>query len=125
MSCAIIGDSIALGIAMLNPACYHDAVNGRSVESITTLRPPRADRTVISAGSNHPSRATVLRLENLRKRIRGRVTWILPANRYAYEIRNIAVKYGDCYVRVNPGRDGVHPRSYRVLNHKVRSQACF
>src|SRR3546814_10220602 len=94
MSCLIIGDSIAVGIAGALGALHpHDcdvrATVGASVEAVSAMLPQRRYRSVIVAvGSNDSTRELRVRLPDLRARLGGaRVTWIYPYGRsVAWEI---------------------------------------
>lgn len=127
MSCAFIGDCIALGLALINPQCYPDAEVGRSAAAIAERRLPGSyDWVVISAGSNNPNyRALARQLRTIRARVDARrVAWILPTNRRSAAIvRRVAVSFGDARVRIAAtARDRVHPRSYCTLMRAVRGE---
>src|SRR3546814_6775033 len=76
MSCLIIGDSIAVGIAGALGALHpHDcdvrATVGASVEAVSAMLPQRRYRSVIVAvGSNDSTRELRVRLPDLRARDR-------------------------------------------------------
>src|SRR3546814_9279949 len=103
MSCLIIGDSIAVGIAGALGALHpHDcdvrATVGASVEAVSAMLPQRRYRSVIVAvGSNDSTRELRVRLPDLRARLGGaRVTWIYPYGRsVAWEIYAVARLNGD------------------------------
>jgi hypothetical protein len=123
MLCSILGDSIALGLALANPQCNYDARVGRSVAAISHLAPVMADRIVISAGSNHPTGLSYKQLRRWRKTLRGNVMWVAPQNKLgAYTINRVSAYFGDRVVHFVPGKDGVHPRSYQTLNRDIHKR---
>lgn len=125
MSCLIIGDSIAVGIAGALGALHpHDcdvrATVGASVEAVSAMLPQRRYRSVIVAvGSNDSTRELRVRLPDLRARLGGaRVTWIYPYGRsVAWEIYAVARLNGDrAFGFWNVGSsDKVHPADYRAV----------
>ena len=67
--CGILGDSIALGIALAHPGCDVSAKVGRSTHAILAHQLPKKhyDYVVLSAGSNNPNdRALRDQLERIR-----------------------------------------------------------
>lgn len=129
IDCAILGDSIAVGISYLRPECYRMAVVG--ISSTTYIRrfsqSVNSNKVLISLGSNDGNAiATRTALETLRERVHGQVTWLLSANnQMAHDIaRAVAAKFGDMVLEVKPvvSRDGVHPTpaGYRELSNQWR-----
>jgi hypothetical protein len=124
MACAVIGDCIALGIAMAHPGCDVTAKMGRSPSAILQHAPAGSYAwAVISAGSNP---AGVLPSPKTLRAIRGsvravRVAWVLPAAPVrAAIVRAVARERGDVVVPVGAtARDRVHPRSYAALWRSV------
>src|SRR3546814_7059803 len=124
MSCLIIGDSIAVGIAGALGALHpHDcdvrATVGASVEAVSAMLPQRRYRSVIVAvGSNDSTRELRVRLPDLRARLGGaRVTWIYPYGRsVAWEISAVARLNGDrAFGFWNVGSSAyVHPADSRA-----------
>jgi len=123
MTCIIIGDSIAVGLAQQFPACEVRAHVGWPSGRIARLAGGSFSWAVISAGSNDPAnRALKSNLEALRAHISGRVVWIAPVNgRAAFTVRAVAAERGDSAVAFAPGADHVHPRSYAALAASVRA----
>lgn len=116
MSCLIVGDSIAVGLAALLNFCAVDAAIGiPSADVIGRVRP--ADTLIVSAGSNDPySENLGANLRALRGRATGRVIWVLPANQAAREIVvRVANERRDRTVRFAAAADAVHPRAYGEL----------
>ena len=115
--CAVLGDSIAVGIARLRNTCQAHAVVGITSDAYVSRfqNGVRAGHALISLGSNDGSDSrseTAMRL--LRSRITAdQVTWLLSANnqRTADLARKIAREHGDRVLEVRPvvGPDGVHP----------------
>ena len=120
MSCFTLGDSIALGLALISP-CEHSAKVGISSAAVARYNVPQRDVTVISAGSNDPANPKLRNnLIAIRKKAHNIVVWIVPQNgRAAYVVRSVAGSYGDRTATFKPSRDGVHPRSYRELKKAV------
>lgn len=114
MTCLILGDSIAVGLAQHRPECAVEAKVGVSAAAFVATR-TNADDVIISLGSNDGSDPTAA-LIRLREQIDARrVTWIVPAVRWADQVRRVANLHGDVSITVMAGRDGVHPSSYRAL----------
>lgn len=129
IDCAILGDSIAIGVHHQRPGCYHKAVSG--ISSMAYIQrfqyPIHSNNILISLGSNDGNAiATKAALETLRERVHGQVTWLLSANNQAaHDIaKAIATRFGDRVLEVRPvvGRDGVHPTTagYRELANQWR-----
>lgn len=124
MTCAIIGDSIALGLALAMPECASKAVVGASSGTIRSWSLPECyDFAVISAGSNDPRNPALKR--NLRAIRAGlcarRVLWIFPANLQARRaVQYASSVFGDSAMPFLPAKDGVHPRSYKSLARSVK-----
>lgn len=119
MTCAIIGDSIALALHLANPCNVTLAYVGASPALIATLAPHgHFDRVVISAGSNNaPMRNMRDDLRHIRHQVgAGAVVWVLPANvSNAAQVSAVARERHDAVVTFAPGRDGVHPRDVQRL----------
>jgi hypothetical protein len=123
--CAVIGDSIAVGVGRYLPECRIEArvgvTSGQFVRGL--LSPVEAGRVVISLGVNDgPSAATVMNLRIVREAVQGAaVFWLLPANHeYArVAIRVVAGEFGDRLIDAGreTGPDGLHPTGagYRAL----------
>ena len=120
--CGILGDSIALGIALAHPGCDTSAKVGRSTHAILAHQLPQQQHygyVVISAGSNNP-RDPALRTQLCRIRATvkaDKVVWIEPLNSALARsmVREIAAQHGDSTQSFTRSRDGVHPRSYSAL----------
>ena len=115
MDCMIMGDSLALGISRARKGCAVHAEPGvGSAVFVSNFRGPARGHVLISLGSNdHPNSDTLRWLGELRGRIDGQVTWILPPNnqRARDAVASIARRNGDRILDVRPfvGSDGVHP----------------
>lgn len=131
-SCQVIGDSIAKGTSVFFSTCRADAVVGMRSGPIVYKARPGYRFTIISSGSNDfPFRLTprqvaaqrpVTRANLLaaRRRLTGRVVWILPQHPAAAAlVREVAARYGDAVVPFAPARDRLHPRSYAELARRV------
>jgi hypothetical protein len=123
-SCAIAGDSIAAGVAAQMPQCVHNAKVGAPSSNIIHRVPiGHFGLVVLSAGSNDPMNPHLAdNLRAMRRRVHGGgVTWIEPVNAHARAVVDkVAHSYGDRVVGFTPGKDGVHPRSYSDLAHRIR-----
>jgi hypothetical protein len=119
--CGILGDSIALGLALAHPGCDTSAKVGRSTHAILAHQLPQRhyDYVVISAGSNNPRDPALLdQLSRIRATVTAdKVVWIEPLNseRARSMVREIAAAHGDSTQGFAQSRDGVHPRSYSAL----------
>lgn len=120
--CVAVGDSIAVGTGAAL-GCETYAKVGAPSSSISGVY-TSSGMCIISAGSNDPTNP---RLRANLIRIRGgikcpRVLWILPMHSGAARVvRQVAAKFGDGVVGFTPGRDRVHPKSYKALANKIRA----
>lgn len=125
--CAIIGDSIALGLAMANPGCDVSAKVGRPANIIANRTFSDAyEYAIISAGANNPRDPNLARqLQTIRDKTHARqVVWIVPLNskRAASIVKEIAKTNGDEYQEFTVSNDGVHPKSYKNLWALVKTK---
>lgn len=121
-SCLVAGDSIAVGTAELLPGCSRDAKVGEPSAAIVGRVRPGSAVVVLSSGSNDALNPALERnLEAARARAAAsRWIWIVPQPRVAAAIvRAVAARHGDAAVTFRPGRDGIHPASYRALARAV------
>lgn len=120
MDCAIVGDSIALGVATEIHRCVVDATVGiTSAEVIGRVKNARV--LVISAGSND-ARSPDLEnnLRAIRSKAHGTVIWISPMDkRAAMIVQRVARAHGDKVVHFTPREDNIHPKSYDALADRV------
>lgn len=113
--CAYVGDSIAVALQALDPACAVHAHVGASAGTIVRhYRGLEGQQvTIISAGSNLPADPDNLRnILALRTAIRSKVIWIVPYHPEAAAVVSVvASHFGDLTVRLAgfPTRDKVHP----------------
>lgn len=122
MTCAIIGDSIADGLAALIPDCIVDAKVG--IPSVAIIdRVHGADVLIVSAGSNDPNNPSLqANLEKIREKATGSVIWIRPnMERAAAAVMAVASRHGDMVVSFTAGRDKVHPKNYKTLARELKS----
>jgi hypothetical protein len=123
VSCFIFGDCLALGLAAVLGGCASDAKVGISSTAVIQKAPTaNYDLVVISTGSNDPTNPRLSKnLETIRSKVHaGQVVWVRPVNAIAGRaVVAVALEHGDGAASVKPGRDNVHPRSYRVLAEAV------
>jgi hypothetical protein len=122
--CAIIGDSIALGLALANPSCMHSVKVGRTTQQIAIHAPTVVvNWVIISAGSNKGPN-TRNSLVTIRRHITAdKVVWILPRHGAARGwIRTLAISYGDNIQEFKAGKDGIHPQNYNYLNRLIHTK---
>ena len=126
LHCAILGDSLAQGIANLRPDCLSDTRVGISSASYVSghVVSVTAQTALLSLGVNDgpPTVETVKHLLKLREGINARqVYWILPARADETRgmIRVIARMQGDTVIetRGSTGPDGLHLTS--LANRQV------
>jgi len=125
MSCAVIGDSIAQGVAAQMPQCAALAHKGwtsaRWRHQYQTRRID-ADRVVISLGSNDFGADTGPTLESIRAQVKARqVVWIAPAH-HAAPVLAVAAAHGDAVVPIPAlSPDSIHPtpRGYRQIAREI------
>lgn len=121
IDCAIIGDSIAVGLAQQHFNCTVEAKVG--VPSAWIIgKACAANIVIISAGSNDPANPNLV--NNLRKErscIKGKVIWIVPYHPMAAAaVLRVVKEFGDSAVTFRAGKDNVHPSSYGVIAEEVR-----
>ena len=129
LECLIVGDSIAVGIAQHRPQCELIArvgITSTAWNKRFAATMPQAQHTIISLGTNDwLADKTFKEIAELRSRISGRVTWILPANGTARQTPVVAVAqmYNDVtLVITQTSKDGVHPTGseYRRLAEQTK-----
>jgi hypothetical protein len=123
MTCAIIGDSIAIGLAALMPQCVVDAKVGIPSAAVI-YRMHSADIVVVSAGSNDPRNPRLVdNLKLIRATALGKVIWIAPIDRAAAKaVASVAAIHSDPVIHFEPGHDNVHPRSDVTLAAAVKGE---
>lgn len=135
LDCLILGDSIAVGVAIERKECKSISVGGlntwqwnrRFIDSDLTAR-----NVIISLGTNdHKGVLTRQELEAIRSRVSAdRVYWILPPcnNKFCKPdvnniVESIAKNRGDFIVKTERLQaDAIHPSQagYRELSEKTR-----
>ena len=126
VACAILGDSLAAGIAVFRPECLADTKVGISTSAYLRAHTTAVDAetVLISLGANDDATAlgTADRLAGLRMHVTAsRVFWILPARPETTRqiIRDIAQAFGDRLIETRgyTGSDGLHlsPHTYRSI----------
>ena len=126
MSCFILGDCLAVGLAAVLGGCQSDARVGAAAAEIISMAPiANYDLGIISAGTNdffEPRLSHLAHnLEMVRDRVHAtRVVWVRPVNTtVSRKVEWIAREHGDAVVHVTPGHGSrqarVHPKSYRDL----------
>lgn len=114
MTCALLGDSIALSLQSALPRCQVQARVGITSEAyarhfnILT----RADLSVISLTANDGPTVNLNALRTARSRISGRVVWLIPNTRDTHRnaILTVARENRDTVLDTRPfvGPDGIH-----------------
>ena len=130
LDCLVLGDSIAVGVAKARPDCAVVATVG--ITSTNWVNRHLGDMknyatTIISLGTNDWDKATAENLLKIRKKINGRVFWVLPstqlypqANQIVKEISN---EYKDSVIETkNLHSDKIHPtvHGYKELAAKAK-----
>ena len=126
--CLIMGDSIAVGVAMYRPECVVIAEKGITSKSWVNRRGDMefsAGTVIISLGSNdYKGIDTKKELRKIRLATRAkRVYWILPANKITIQelVKEVALEYNDIVLPItNLSPDGIHPtgQGYKELAKK-------
>jgi hypothetical protein len=117
MSCAIVGDSIAVGIHQYHQECAQYAKVGISAKGWTLKYPEvKADKVLISLGSNGGGRnnLAVARL----KITSPKVYWVMPIHatqETKVNIIRLVLAYGDKLIYYTNTRDGIHPKNYKSV----------
>jgi len=125
-TCAVVGDSIALGLRGYFRECRTSAKIGIGTKAVAARVTGRADVIILSAGSNDYSTPGLLgRLKALRSRAgSARVIWIRPApRRAAAAVETVAHAHGDAVVAFAVSRTDrvhLHPQSSRTLAADIR-----
>lgn len=131
--CLILGDSIAVGISSIlakdkSLQCETIAKVGRPTSEVLSHAPLSIDAktVVISTGSND-AQSRPYQYSNLRNRIYGNVTWLLPAKQQDARaiISEIARNRGDRVIDLArlPLNDGIHPTrsGYQSVVQELRT----
>lgn len=134
LECLILGDSIAVGIGQQTPHCEVIAKSGINSRDFAaraqSWKDDKASRhTIISIGTNDLDKMDTKEYVNqIRERIRGPVTWILPSQTIKpkqCEIVELVGKFwGDHVLTVEPqqlSKDGIHltGRGYKEVADKI------
>lgn len=131
LSCAILGDSIAVGIAQHRPECRRIAQAGITSQNWNRRHNIRieADTIIISLGTNDSS-GTERNIRSIRQRLHARrVIWVMPHNSVGNmanvrtAVINTASINGDRVINISAvARDGYHPtpNAYRQLARATR-----
>lgn len=115
MDCIILGDSLAAGVARNHRYCQVHAQPGAgSAVFVSNFKGHARGNVLISLGANdQPTSDTQRWTDELRSRVSGQVTWILPPNnqRARDAVANTARRHGDRILDIRPfvGHDGIHP----------------
>lgn len=128
--CVVLGDSIALGIAMfanfMAPGgCDHRARVGASTVEIARMAPARRTAVAfVSAGSNDVGNPRLKdQLIQLRSRIQAdRIVWLYPRAPYsAWAVYRVALANRDQAISLArlSSSDGIHPRDYRAAANLI------
>jgi hypothetical protein len=119
-SCAVVGDSIAVGAGQYLRACKVDAKIGISSSAVIARVDRSADVNIVSAGSNDPENPNLrANLDRIRSRAL-RVIWILPIEaRARAAVQQVAAAHGDSVVSFVASSDHVHPRSEIALARSI------
>lgn len=120
-SCAIVGDSIAVGVGAVMRECLVDAKSGIPSADVIA-RVHSADILFVSAGSNDPRNPQLEdNLKTIRAKAWAAVVWIEPiAPTAAAAVDRVAAAHNDVVVKFDPSSDGVHPKSYDQLALSLR-----
>ena len=131
LDCLIIGDSIAVGVSQIRHECSAIAksgINSTDWKKQHLNKLPVSKVTIISLGSNDWDKKTSDNLLDIRKKIAGKVYWILPSPTRKPKERQvviqIATEYNDSIIdrpqKMSP--DGIHPtyNGYKELAEKTK-----
>ncbi|MBV9419079.1 MAG: hypothetical protein JO348_04840 [Alphaproteobacteria bacterium] len=121
IDCAVIGDSIALGVGLQLHGCAVNAQVGAPSSEIIG-RVEDAHVLVVSAGSNDAHNPELEHnIRTIRSKAHGHVVWIAPADpKAAAVVQRVAYQHGDRVVHFKPREDNIHPRDYGQLAGKVQ-----
>ena len=119
-SCAVVGDSIALGAGKYVRGCKVNAKIGISSNAVISRVDSFADINVVSVGSNDADNPKLrANLEHIRSRAKSMI-WILPIDPQARAaVQEVADLHGDQVVSFAPAGDQVHPRSGVALARSI------
>jgi hypothetical protein len=118
MTCLIVGDSIAVGLAGVVKGCYVAAWVGATSSQILAWMPVgvQVNFAYISSGTNDAWNSFTLatNLAATRANITAKkVVWIVPVDPTVAEIvRQAGLSTDDRHVAFVPGPDNIHPRNY-------------
>ena len=124
ITCAIVGDSLAVGIANFRHDCInvaHVGVTTAQAKSQLHQLPIGINQVLISIGTNDRHSETFIEASKLRSNLKNKcVIWLLPSPTPARSaILSIAKKWGDMVLDTSPWihQKSIHPSSegYREL----------
>ena len=131
LECAILGDSIAVGVSLKTPSCYRQAVGGISSQKYATAYTKNisANHVLISLGSNDAANVdTYTNLKKVRARIsNAKVTWFLSSNnkKAREDVIRLAKEYKDDVIETTLiSKDKVHPTpdGYKALSNEWKNR---
>lgn len=136
IDCMIIGDSIAVGVAMVRKECVSYSKGGWNSwqwnkDYLAKASTTPAGTVIISLGANdHKGVKTEAELRKMRAAIQGkRVYWISPGMERKpvpqTAIEKIAAEYGDVVLprpKDHMSTDGIHPtgKGYKILGEQAK-----
>jgi lysophospholipase L1-like esterase len=131
LECAILGDSIAVGVSLKTPACYRQAIGGISSQKYSTAYTKNisANHVLISLGSNDAANAdTYANLKKIRARVTSpKVTWLLSSNnkKAREDAIRLAKEYKDDVLEITLiSKDKVHPtpEGYKAISTEWKNR---
>lgn len=130
LECLIVGDSIAFGLSKMRSDCDVTATVG--ITSTNWVNRNLAgmknySTTIISLGTNDWDKATSENLLKIRKKINGRVFWVLPSTQLYPQAHQVVIEianeYKDSVIETkNLYSDKIHPTAlgYKELAVKAK-----
>jgi lysophospholipase L1-like esterase len=138
IECLILGDSIAVGVSQVRKECVAYAKSGINSKDFWNKNKHFLEKndtvktkvTIISLGPNDTKSIDTLKYVNLvRERVKGKIYWILPSEKFKPEkvqiIKDVAKIWGDTVIerpadKISP--DGVHPTyaGYKEIAEKTK-----
>ena len=122
LECAIIGDSIAVGVSLKDKTCYREAVGGISSKKFAEMyvKEITANQVLISIGSNDSANMnTYDNMKKIRSRVHAskKVVWLLSYNNKAAKEAavRVAKENGDAVLEIKDVKDKVHPTNAEYI----------
>lgn len=123
-TCAVVGDSIANGLADFFAHCDANVKDSIGSAAIIPRVPAGKSVVLISAGSNDANNPALQKnLRAIRAKATGRVVWVVPVHpKPRAAVLSIAKENGDKFYTFTPAnKNSIQPRNYEALARVLKA----